>query len=252
LPPLIRRALDSFLQQSDTILAINHIATDENMRALKFLLLVGIFGAGAAVASPDNPVPGREFVELKDPQPVTAAAPGKIEVIEFFMYHCPACNALEPTLKSWVPTREGAVSFRRVHIPHAEKNDPEAHLFLALDAMQLEGALHDKVMHTWHVERRRLLSDADNAQWAAANGIDQQKFHAFYDSFSVTAKLRNLTRYVNGYGVDSTPTLVIDGRYLTTPAMIGEANPELTGQTIGPATMKVVDALIERARKQKH
>jgi thiol:disulfide interchange protein DsbA len=221
------------------------------VRLLKYLLLTSVLLSGVAVASPDNPQPGKEYISIGNPQPAVAQ-PNKVELIEFFMYHCPACNAFEPSLNSWLKGRDATVSFRRVHIPHAAVNDPEAHLFLTLEAMQLEGAMHEKVMHTWHVERHRLASDADNTDWAANNGIDRQKFRGVYDSFSVNAKLRNLSRYVGNYGVDSTPTLVIDGRYLTNPAMVAAANPGLRDQDVGAATLKVIDVLIAQARQQKH
>jgi thiol:disulfide interchange protein DsbA len=221
------------------------------VRLLKSLLLTTLLLSGAAFASPDNPQPGKEYINIATPQP-TAVQSNKVELIEFFMYHCPACNAFEPFLNNWVKDRDATVSFKRMHIPHSATNDPEAHLFLTLDAMQLEGAMHEKVMRTWHVERRRLTSDADNMDWAANNGIDRQQFRSVYDSFSVTTKLRNLPRSIGNYGVDSTPTLVVDGRYLTNPAMVAAANPGLRNEDVGPATLRVIDALIELARRPKH
>jgi thiol:disulfide interchange protein DsbA len=207
--------------------------------------------AATANAAPDNPRPGREYEVLPNPQPV-AAAGAKIEVIEFFMYHCPACNAFEPALSDWVKRRSDTVLFRRIHLPHAAENDPEAHLFLTLDAMQLENAMHDKVMRTWHVERRRLKSDADNLDWAANNGLNPQQFRSVYDSFSVSTRLRSLPRLTAAYGVNSTPTLIVNGKYLTNPSMIAQANPGIPDQNVGAATLAVIDALIEKARKDKN
>jgi thiol:disulfide interchange protein DsbA len=223
----------------------------DEMRAMKLVLLALFFLGAGASASPDLPQAGKEYVVLNNPQQVPDS-PSKTEVIEFFMYHCPACNAFEPTLSGWVAARDPGILFRRVHIPHAAENDPEAHLFLALDAMQKEVALHDKVMRTWHVERHRLATDADNAEWAVKNGIDRQQFRSYYDSFSVQAKLRSLPRYVSAYGVESTPTIVIGGRYLTNPAMVAAANRDIPSQNVGAATLKVMDALLALARKDKH
>jgi thiol:disulfide interchange protein DsbA len=207
--------------------------------------------ATSANAAPDNPRPGREYQVLRNPQPVVASG-AKIEVIEFFMYHCPACNAFEPTLADWVKRRSDAVVFRRIHLPHAPENDPEAHLFLTLDAMQLEESMHDKVMSTWHVERRRLKSDADNIDWAVRNGIDQQKFRSVYDSFSVSTRLRGLPRVASAYGVESTPTFIVNGKYLANPSMVAEANPGIPDQNVRAATLAVLEALIEKSRKEKN
>ena len=49
--------------------------------------------AGATVSAPQN---GAEYKTLPRPQPVEAGK--KIEVIEFFGYFCPHCNALDPLL----------------------------------------------------------------------------------------------------------------------------------------------------------
>ncbi len=207
-----------------------------------------IFAAPLAHATPDAPRVNAEYSMLKAAQPVQASGK-KIEVIEFFMYHCPACNALEPELVEWIKQHADTVAFRRVHLPHVEGDDPEAHLFLALDAMKLEDELHAKVMRTWHVDHQRLKSESDNVEWAVKNGVDKEKFLAMYNSFSVQTKVRGLARYTGNYGVNGTPTLVVDGRYMTSPSMVYEANKYLTNTTVGKATMQVLDALVATAAK---
>ncbi len=220
------------------------------MRYLRLLAVAACLVAGAATASPASPREGADYVTLAAPQPVQTAGK-KIEVIEFFMYHCPACNALEPELLDWVKKQGDGVVFRRIHIPHTESNDPEAHLFLTLEAMKNEDALHAKVLYAWHVEHRRLLSDADNLDWAVKNGLDKAKFLEFYNSFSVKTKLQNLSRVAASYKVDSTPTLVVDGRYLTNPAMVDEGNPGTPRPALNKVTLQVVDALVAKARAAK-
>jgi thiol:disulfide interchange protein DsbA len=214
--------------------------------------IAAVFALSAAFisahASPSAPRAGADYTAVTPPQPVQASGK-KIEVIEFFMYHCPACYSLEPALAEWVKQQGDNIQFRRIHVPHTGNDDPEAHLFLALDALQRENALHDKVEATWHVEHHRLSSDADNLDWAVKNGIDKAQFLSVYNSFSVLAKLKNLGRMAENYGVDSTPTLVVDGRYLTNPAMIGGANADLTRENVDKATMEVLDKLVATARK---
>ena len=48
------------------------------------------------------PVEGTHYVRLAQPAPVTLPSPDKkIEVVEFFWYGCPHCNAFEPALEAW-------------------------------------------------------------------------------------------------------------------------------------------------------
>ena len=219
------------------------------MRSLKLVVAIAGLLAGSAFASPSNPAIGAEYVVLASPQ--AAQADGKkVEVIEFFMYHCPACNALEPELAAWLKTHADSVSFRRIHLPHGNI-DPEAHLFLTLEAMGKESALHSSVMQAWHVEHRRLKDDADNLDWALKNGLDKAKFLDAYNSFGVTAKLRNLSRIANNYAVNSTPTLVIDGRYQTNPSMVEASNRGLPREDLARVSMQVVDALVAKAAGEK-
>lgn len=219
------------------------------MLHVRALLLAASLISASAFASPANPVSGSDFITLKTAQPVQSADK-KIEVIEFFMYHCPACNAFEPELSRFMKANAESIAFRRIHVPHTDMNDPEAHLFLTLEAMKNEDQLHDKVMQTWHVERKRLKNDADNLEWALQHGLDRAQFLETYNSFSVTTRLKNLNRVIAGYQVESTPTLVIDGRYLTSPSMVAGANPDLPRQMVMDATFQVVNALVARARNR--
>ncbi len=218
------------------------------MRFLRLLLVTLGFVSATVLASPAAPKEGSDFITLKNPQ-ATQATGKKIEIIEFFMYHCPACNALEPTINAWVQKQGDNIVFRRIHLPLTGAKDPEAHLFLTLEAMNLEASLHAKVLASWHVERNRLSSDDDNIAWAVKNGIDKAKFMSFYTSFSVLTKLQGLGKLVSSYQVDSTPTFVVDGRFLTNPSMIGGANSNISREQLGAATMQVLEGLMAKSKK---
>jgi thiol:disulfide interchange protein DsbA len=117
--------------------------------------------------------------------------------------------------------------------------------------MKKEDALHASVLRTWHVERKRLMSDDDNVAWAVKNGLDKKQFLEFYNSFAVMTKLRGVARLAAGYQVNSTPTLVVDGRYVTSPATVDAANPGTPYNTINKATLQVVQALVAKAAAAK-
>ena len=56
---------------------------------------------------------------------------------------------------------------------------------------------------------------------------------------------------LNAYKVDSVPTLVVDGRYMTSPSVVGDAVKGLTSANVAPATLQVVDALVAKVQKEK-
>lgn len=220
------------------------------MHFIRAVLFALSLAASLSHASPTSPMPGKEFIPLRSAQP-TQATGAQVEVVEFFMYHCPACNMLEPELANWVKAKGDQILFRRVHLPHTGENDAEARLFLTLEAMGLSEEMHKKVLATWHVERRRLMTDEDNIGWAIKNGIDKDKFIPVYNSTTISARLRNLVRMGNNYEVNGTPTLVVDGRFMTSPQMVATSNKGMPDQNVIAATFQVVDALIASARKIK-
>jgi thiol:disulfide interchange protein DsbA len=220
------------------------------MRAINLALISFWFIANLANASPDNPVEGLDYRAIATPQAVVATGK-KVEVIEFFMYHCPACNSFEPQLLAWVDKQGDNIVFRRMHLPHHGKDDAEAHLFLTLDAMKLEDKLHAKILQTWHVEHHQLITDQDNIDWAVKNGIDKTQFLEAYTSFSVMSKLHDLLRLAASYQVNSTPTLVIDGRYLDGPGIIQDSNQGLGVEALNKLVLQIADGLVDKARSTK-
>jgi thiol:disulfide interchange protein DsbA len=67
------------------------------MRSLRFAFVAVLMVTNIAFASSTDPK--TVSTTLSAPQPVQATGK-KVEVIEFFAYHCPACNSIEPTSKS--------------------------------------------------------------------------------------------------------------------------------------------------------
>ena len=220
------------------------------MRSLRFALLATVLAASTAFASPTDPKSGVEYVTLAQPQPVQATGK-KVEVIEFFMYHCPHCNALEPQLEQWVKKQGDNIVFKRVHLPSSGPNDPEAHLRLTLEALGKAEEFQPKVFKAWHVDRLRLNTDAAIIDWVSKNGIDRNKFLEAWNSFGVTTKLRRLPQITSDYKVDSVPTIIIDGKYQTSPATVYNSVKTQNEPALFGATLQVMDALVAKAAKSK-
>lgn len=194
--------------------------------------------AGTASAQPGGtPVEGKHYVRLAQPLPV---ASGKIEVIEFFWYGCPHCNAFEPALEAWLKKLPPDVAFRRVPVAFREVPDV-AHqkIYYALEAMGKLDEMHRKVFYAIHGERQRLEKPAEIAAFMSKNGIDGAKFIEVFDSFSVQSKLRQARQLADGYKIDGVPAIGVHGRYYTSGTLAGSS----------AAALAVADYLIERARK---
>jgi thiol:disulfide interchange protein DsbA len=220
------------------------------MRSLRFALLAAALAASTAFASPSDPQNGVEYTTLPQPQPVQTTGK-KVEVVEFFMYHCPHCNALEPSLEQWVKKQGGNIQFRRIHLPATGPNDPEAHLHLTLEALGKAEEFQPKVFKAWHVDHLRLNTDAAIIDWVAKNGIDRAKFLDAWNSFGVVTKLHRLPQIASDYKVEGVPTIIIDGKYQTAPSIVYNSVKATSEPVLFQATLQVMDALVAKAAKSK-
>ena len=207
-----------------------------------------LIGAGLGNALPGAfaqaaPTEGVHYVRLAEPAPAPA---GKIEVIEFFWYECPHCNALEPALDAWARRLPDDVAFRRVPVWFREEPfGPQQRLFYTLEALGLVPTLHRKVFQAIHGERTRLRTAEDVAAFALKNGADPIAFMTTYNSFGVQTKAQQARQTASAYKIDAVPAMGIQGRYYT------NGNLANAGLPPGPIDrmLGVVDALIGKVRQ---
>ncbi|MGI9135270.1 MAG: thiol:disulfide interchange protein DsbA/DsbL [Rhodoferax sp.] len=184
--------------------------------------------ATAALASPAwtpalaqaRPVEGKDY-HLVDPRAPVEAAPGKVELIEFFWYSCPHCNSLEPSMPAWIASLPKDVAFRRVPVAFNDSFAPQQRLYYVLEAMGLVEKLHAKVFAAIHGEKQNLAKGDAIFDWVAKQGVDRAKFEAQYNSFSVATKATRATQLQNAYKVEGVPALGIGGRFYTDGSMTG-------------------------------
>lgn len=193
--------------------------------------------AGPAFAQ-GEPAEGREYKRLQAAQPVQVPA-GKIEVVEFFGYWCPHCNAFEPTLDGWARKLPADVVLRRIPVAFNEPQKPYQRLFYALEAMGQLDTVHRKVFNAIHTQRQHLEKDSELQAFATANGLDPTKLLDTMKSFSVATKCNQARQAAEGWAIDGVPTMGVQGRYRTS---VGEAGGHAEA-------IRVMDALIQKARK---
>ncbi|MFZ4288369.1 thiol:disulfide interchange protein DsbA/DsbL [Variovorax sp. HJSM1_2] len=194
---------------------------------------------GAAQAQGMAPKAGTDYNVLKTAAPVDGASKGKIEVVEFFWYACPHCNAFEPTLESWLKQLPKDVAFRRVPVNFQSSFVPPQKLFYTLEAMNLLPQMHGKVFQAIHVDHQKLDRDDAVIEWVAKQGIDKAKFTEVYNSFSVSAKVRQASQLQEAYKVEGVPALGVAGKFYTDGSLAQGM----------PRALAIVDYLVAQERK---
>ena len=170
--------------------------------------------AAHAQGQGQSPREGVDYLILDKPAP-TEAAPGKIELVEFFWYSCPHCNRFEPQLEGWAKKMPKDVVLRRAPIAFRPDFEPQQRLYFVLEAMNKVDELHKKVFYAIHVEKQALNTLPLIADWVEKQGIDKAKFTEAYNSFPVATKTRKATLLQDAYKVDGVPALGVAGKYYT-------------------------------------
>jgi len=147
--------------------------------------------------------------------------PGKVEVLDFFWYGCNHCYALEPLFNDWMAQQsDDDVAVRRVPVGFNAGMRPSQQLYYTLEAMDRLD-LHTAVFRAIHVERQRLSSKSAIVNWAKGQGLDEQRFADTFDSFGVNVKVDRANTLWKTYNIEGTPTVVVGGRYVTSPGHAG-------------------------------
>ena len=202
----------------------------------------------AARAQTAAVVEGVHYVRLSEPVP--AGGPGKIEVIEFFWYECPHCNAFEPALEAWSKRLPSDVSLRRVPVFFREEPfGPQQRLYYAIEALGLVEPLHRRVFSAIHNDHLPMRRPEDMAAFMAKNGVDREKFRAAFDSFTVQAKAMQARQTAAAYKIDAVPAMGVQGRYYTNGGLASSGAPKDRAVSVNERMLGVCDALIERVRR---
>jgi len=194
-------------------------------------------------------VQGQDYTLLSPPQPTVSGK--KVEVIEFFAYYCPHCDALDRPLTEWAKAHADEIVFKRVHVSPNGEPIPQR-LYYTLDAMGKAEEYQSKVFNAIHVQRLHLNTDEDVIDFIVKSGIDRNKFTQLYNSVTVQTKVQRSLQMMSSYQISSWPTIVIDGKYVTTPAQAGSRMPTNDETAANQLMLKVMDDLVDQLAKTRH
>ncbi len=210
------------------------------MNKREFSTLLGALALAPATTAFAQPQPdeGIDYKVLREPLPTSS--PGKIEVLEFFWYSCPHCYHLEPHLAKWKASLPSDVVFKKVHV--AFRGDTQQKLFYTLEALNKAEQLNARVFDEIHQRGKAMSMLMEISEWAKTQGIPVAQFESTWNSFGVQTQQKRANALVAGYKIEGVPTFGINGRYVTSPAMVGGSHAR---------ALQVVNHLIAQERKAK-
>lgn len=176
-------------------------------------------------------------------QQLPTSNPAKIEVMEIFWYGCLHCHDFDPLLNAWVKKLPADVTFVRMPgLPQAMWA-PMAKTFYAMEALGLGEKYHTALFDAIHKQKN--LNPTDEAAAIAwltrVSGMDKKKVEDTFKSFSVSTKVNRAAQIFRASGATGVPSLMVDGKYITSSTMTGGFDQAL----------KATNYLIAKARAEK-
>ncbi len=187
------------------------------VRVSALLLSIGfliIVLANGAVAEPFRPKVGTHYDLITPPMPVSGTKP---EVVEVFNFKCPHCYKLHPRMTAWSLTMKERMEIVSLPIAFSNQSDYPVRAFFTAQFMGKGEAMKHALFKAQFVDHMNIDSPSELAFIAGGVELDAIKFQANLTSFSVDGKLVQGRQLSEGYGVHSTPTLVVNGRYRVIP-----------------------------------
>lgn len=190
----------------------------------------------------DEFIEGTHYVKVL-PEIQTDVAPGKIEVAELFWLGCPHCYSLEPEIVKYKANHPDYVEFKQVPAMLNPSWASEANTYFISEILDPKGSkdLVTKLFDAIHKEKRSLRSPKAVTRFFVEQGYTEEQVDGAKKSMAFQTKLVRAQEFGAKSQANSVPTIIINGKYRTSPNMVG-GNANL---------MKVVDMLAAKENESK-
>ena len=184
------------------------------------VLLSGLLLASACTAKSAAPAPapyteGKQYVVL--PAPHQRYSPeGKVEVAEVFSYGCIHCAQFAPLAQQLRKSLPKGAVLKLVPAPFSAEWLPFARAYYAADKLGVVERTHLALFQAKFDAHYPINTMGELADFYAREGVDRAAFMAAATSPAATAKLKGDLLLIQQWGVDSTPTMVVNGKYRIT------------------------------------
>jgi protein dithiol oxidoreductase (disulfide-forming) len=186
--------------------------------------LVASILAPIALAQQSPFIEGKDYFKLEQTQPQEAPA-GKIEVREFFSYGCPHCYEAEPFITAWKANMPSSAVFIAQPVGSFQPQFMVfAKAYFAAQKLKVAEKGNQALFEAIYKDRKIPQMNATIEQVAEVYkplGVDTKAFVQIANSFAIQTKIKSADQALVRYGVGSTPTFVVGGKYRTDVVAIG-------------------------------
>lgn len=194
---------------------MKHLASLRTLTLFAGLLLTAACTAQSSTSASAPYTEGDQYVTLPAPYQ-RYSSEGKVEVAEVFSYACIHCAEFSPIAEKLKKSLPPGVKFELVPAPFSDEWLPFARAYYAADKLGVVDRTHLQLFQAKFVQNYPMNSLDDLADFYASQGVNRAEFMRLANSPEATAKLKADLNLIRKWGVDGTPTLVIDGKYRVT------------------------------------
>ncbi len=188
--------------------------------ALFILLIVALF-AYYFYSKSNNVTNTTEEVIISQSDNVRGALDGKVTLVEFGDFQCPACAAYEPIVKKLMESNKNDLKIVFKHFPLTQIHQNALLAAKASESAGVQGKFWE--MHDLIYEKQKEWSGALNARdmflaYASSLSLDTEKFKADLDKKEIADKVVAEMREGIKLKVAGTPSFFINGKKIENPS----------------------------------
>lgn len=184
-------------------------------RVLIVLAFLSPVTGTAQPMAPGMPRPGIDYQLLETPQPTFSGIKGKIEVVEVFSYACSHCAHFQPTVSAWKKKLPSDINFIYMHAAGGGAWERFARGFYVAESKKMLPRTHEALFNAVFIEQKLTPNASldEIADFYAGFGVNKKSFLDAMMSKPINDKVTKSTQFSIRTGANSTPTIVINGKY---------------------------------------
>lgn len=188
------------------------------------ILVVVVITAGCVPESSqaENFTEGKDYATISPPISPLGDS-DKVEVIEMFWYGCAHCYTLEPTVEKYLDNKPANVDFKRMPATLSPRWRFHAKLFYVGQMLDPDGSkgVHKKIFEAIQKQRRKISNEQSMERFFSDLGFSSEQVGNALNSMEMNTMMQRADEVSSLSGTDSVPTIIINGKYRTSPSMVG-------------------------------
>ncbi|MDN7125296.1 thiol:disulfide interchange protein DsbA/DsbL [Pseudidiomarina terrestris] len=170
------------------------------------------------------PAAAQQFEEGVHYEVIAEQGTEKPEIKEFFSFFCGACYRFEPIAQAM--SAEYPEAFEKSHVSFINYKGQGMMMNQAwalAEQLDKDKEIAAAIFQRNFVQNNMIGSMEDFEAVFATNGVSKEDFNKMINSFAVRGMANKMDREAANYGVNSTPTFIVNGKYRLLPQGFSES-----------------------------